>query len=130
MRLAALAPSRPGSDAAGVARLWSGPTVTFTPTEVHRADVIVDAVFGAGLARPVDGLVADTLKAARRLVAHFPIEVRFSAPDDIWLSPAYHSAVAFVGIIAYKPYGREPSYRDYFKRYEEVRRRECAESLS
>ncbi|MDR3531982.1 MAG: NAD(P)H-hydrate dehydratase, partial [Rhodopila sp.] len=34
-----------------------------------RADVVIDAVFGAGLTRPVTGLVADTLQAARRVVA-------------------------------------------------------------
>jgi hydroxyethylthiazole kinase-like uncharacterized protein yjeF len=69
VRLAALAPPREGSDAAGAARLWRSPIVPFTPEEVHRSDVVVDAVFGAGLTRPVDGLVAETLKAAKRVVA-------------------------------------------------------------
>ncbi|HET6308294.1 MAG TPA: NAD(P)H-hydrate dehydratase, partial [Rhodopila sp.] len=69
VRLAALAPPRPGSDAAGAASLWTGPTVPFTPGEAARADIVIDAVFGAGLARKVTGLVADTLKAARRIVA-------------------------------------------------------------
>jgi ADP-dependent NAD(P)H-hydrate dehydratase / NAD(P)H-hydrate epimerase len=69
VRLAALAPPRDGSDAAGAARLWHGPAVAFTPEEANRADVVVDAVFGAGLTRPVDGLAAETLKAARRIVA-------------------------------------------------------------
>jgi hydroxyethylthiazole kinase-like uncharacterized protein yjeF len=69
VRLAALAPPRPNSDAAGAARLWHGPSVPFTPEEVRRSDVVVDAVFGAGLTRPVDGLVAETLKAANRVVA-------------------------------------------------------------
>jgi hydroxyethylthiazole kinase-like uncharacterized protein yjeF len=69
VRLAALAPPRAGSDAAGAARLWSGPVVRFAPEEVDRSDVVVDAVFGAGLARPVDGLVAEALRAARRVVA-------------------------------------------------------------
>jgi hydroxyethylthiazole kinase-like uncharacterized protein yjeF len=69
VRLAALAPPRPGSDAAGAARLWHGPSVPFTPDEARRSDVVVDAVFGAGLTRPVDGLVAETLKAANRVVA-------------------------------------------------------------
>jgi ADP-dependent NAD(P)H-hydrate dehydratase / NAD(P)H-hydrate epimerase len=69
VRLAALAPPRPGSDAAGAARLWPGQTVPFTPDEARRSDVVVDAVFGAGLTRPVTGLVAETLKAARRIVA-------------------------------------------------------------
>jgi len=69
VRLAALAAPRSESDAEGAARLWHGPSVPFTPEEAARADVVVDAVFGAGLARPVDGLVADTLTAARRVVA-------------------------------------------------------------
>jgi ADP-dependent NAD(P)H-hydrate dehydratase / NAD(P)H-hydrate epimerase len=69
VRLAALAPPRPGSDAAWAAGLWSGPVVPFLPEEAARADVVVDAVFGAGLARAVTGLVADTLRAARRVVA-------------------------------------------------------------
>jgi hydroxyethylthiazole kinase-like uncharacterized protein yjeF len=69
VRLAALAPPRPGSDAAGAARNWTGPTVPFTPEEAARTDIVVDAVFGAGLARPVAPLVADTLQAARRIVA-------------------------------------------------------------
>jgi hydroxyethylthiazole kinase-like uncharacterized protein yjeF len=69
VRLAALAPPRQGSDAAGAARLWSGTMVPFSPEEAARADVVVDAVFGAGLTRPVSGLVADTLRAAKRVVA-------------------------------------------------------------
>jgi hydroxyethylthiazole kinase-like uncharacterized protein yjeF len=69
VRVAALAPPRTGSDAAGAARLWHSPTIPFTPEEAARADVVVDAVFGAGLTRPVSGLVAETLKAARRIVA-------------------------------------------------------------
>ncbi|HEY4044568.1 MAG TPA: NAD(P)H-hydrate dehydratase [Rhodopila sp.] len=69
VRLARLDPPRPGSDAAGAARLWQGPNVAFTPEEVRRSDLVVDAVFGAGLTRPVDGLAAETLKAASRIVA-------------------------------------------------------------
>jgi hydroxyethylthiazole kinase-like uncharacterized protein yjeF len=67
--LAALAPPRAGSDAAGAARLWRGPSAEFTPNEAARAALVIDAVFGAGLARPVDGLAAATLAAARRVVA-------------------------------------------------------------
>ena len=69
VRLAALAPPRAGSDAAGAAGRWLGPTVAFSPDEVRRSDVVVDAVFGAGLTRPLDNKVAETLKAAKRVVA-------------------------------------------------------------
>ncbi len=69
VRLAALAPPRPGTDAALAAAAWSGPAAAFTPAEAARADLVIDAVFGAGLSRDVDGVVADTLAAARRIVA-------------------------------------------------------------
>lgn len=67
--LAALAPPRAGSDAAGAAARWTGPSAPFTPEEAARADLVIDAVFGAGLARDVGGIVAETLRAARRIVA-------------------------------------------------------------
>jgi hydroxyethylthiazole kinase-like uncharacterized protein yjeF len=67
--LAGLAPPRAGSDAAGAAAQWDGPSAAFSPAEAARAELVIDAVFGAGLARDVDGMVADTLRAARRVVA-------------------------------------------------------------
>jgi len=42
-------------DAAQAARLWGRPIEPATPEAVARAGVIVDALFGAGLNRPVDG---------------------------------------------------------------------------
>lgn len=41
----------------------------FTPEEASRADLVIDAVFGAGLTRPVDGIVAATLAAAKQILA-------------------------------------------------------------
>ena len=67
--VAALAPPRAGSDAAAAASRWRGPSVPFTPMEARHAELVIDAVFGAGLARDVDGIVADVLRAARRVVA-------------------------------------------------------------
>jgi ADP-dependent NAD(P)H-hydrate dehydratase / NAD(P)H-hydrate epimerase len=67
--VAALGPPRAGSDAAWAAAGWHGPIAGFDATAVGRAALVIDAVFGAGLARDVDGGVADVLRAARRLVA-------------------------------------------------------------
>ena len=67
--LAALGPPRAGSDAAGAAGRWHGPSGAFSAAEARRADLVIDAVFGAGLARDVDGRPAETLAAARRIVA-------------------------------------------------------------
>jgi len=33
---------------------------------------------------------------------HFPVEIRFSASDDIWLSPSYGQKTTWIGIIQYK----------------------------
>lgn len=72
--VAALAEPREGSDAAGAARHWREtsfphPFADFSPTAAARADLVIDAVFGAGLARDVDGVVADVLRAAPRILA-------------------------------------------------------------
>ncbi len=67
--VAALAPPRPGSDAALAAARWRGPVVAFSPAAAARAELVIDAVFGAGLARPVEGLAADALRAARLVAA-------------------------------------------------------------
>jgi hydroxyethylthiazole kinase-like uncharacterized protein yjeF len=69
VRLAALAPPRAGSDAAGAAAGWRGPAAPFTPAEAARADLVIDAVFGAGLSRPLDAAVAATLAASRCILA-------------------------------------------------------------
>lgn len=61
--VAALAPPRPGSDAAAVAARWRGPMVAFSAAEAARAGLVVDAVFGAGLSKPVEGLVESVLGA-------------------------------------------------------------------
>jgi hydroxyethylthiazole kinase-like uncharacterized protein yjeF len=69
VRVAALAPPKPGTDAAWAASRWSGPTAPFKPEEAARAGLVIDAVFGAGLTRPVNGVAAETLYAAKRIVA-------------------------------------------------------------
>jgi hydroxyethylthiazole kinase-like uncharacterized protein yjeF len=42
-------------DAAAMAQRWTGAVLPATPLLVMQADVIVDALFGAGLSRPLDG---------------------------------------------------------------------------
>jgi hydroxyethylthiazole kinase-like uncharacterized protein yjeF len=66
---AALGPPREGSDAAGAARRWHGPHVDFNATEVARAELVIDALFGAGLARDLAPPVTDVLRAAHRVIA-------------------------------------------------------------
>lgn len=54
--------------------------------------------------------------------AHFPIEVRFVAADDAWLSPASGRASVFIGIIAYRPFGVDSAYAAYFAAFEGIMR--------
>ncbi|WP_439577891.1 NAD(P)H-hydrate dehydratase [Elioraea sp.] len=56
---------RLAGDAALAAARWHGPVETLAPAAVARAGLIVDAVFGAGLARPVEGAAAETFSACR-----------------------------------------------------------------
>ncbi|KAG8807645.1 D-arabinono-1,4-lactone oxidase [Serendipita sp. 399] len=51
---------------------------------------------------------------------NFPIELRFSAPDDIWLSPAFGRRTCWIGIIQFKPYGLPVRYQELFRRFEEI----------
>lgn len=60
---------RAGSVAAGAAARWRGLVVRADATRVRAADLVVDAVFGAGLSRDVAPDLAALLGAAKRLVA-------------------------------------------------------------
>ncbi len=52
-------------DAAQAARLWRGPIAPLLPAALDGARLVVDALFGAGLARPIAGDAAATLAAVR-----------------------------------------------------------------
>ncbi len=58
-----------GSDAALAASRWRGRRARFGARAAGRADLVIDAVFGAGLSRDIDGVTAETLRAAKRVVA-------------------------------------------------------------
>ncbi|KAF9048042.1 gulonolactone oxidase Lgo1 [Hymenopellis radicata] len=51
---------------------------------------------------------------------HFPIEIRFSAPDDIWLSPSRGQETCWIGIVQFKPYGLSVPYRKLFAGFEDI----------
>jgi hydroxyethylthiazole kinase-like uncharacterized protein yjeF len=53
-------------DAAEAARHWTGPTEPATPEALGASAVIVDALFGAGLDRPVDGAARAMIEAISR----------------------------------------------------------------
>jgi hydroxyethylthiazole kinase-like uncharacterized protein yjeF len=50
-------------DAAEVAQRWGEPVEPLTPATVQGADLIIDALFGAGLSRPLEGMAAEVVAA-------------------------------------------------------------------
>ena len=62
-----------GGDAAAAAKAWGGGVAAAKPEDLAGADVIIDALFGAGLDRPVGGLAQAMIEAvngrARPVVA-------------------------------------------------------------
>ncbi len=56
-------PTRIRGDAALAMKKWNGSIAPASPSGLERADVIIDAVFGAGLDRPVEGLARTMIEA-------------------------------------------------------------------
>jgi NAD(P)H-hydrate epimerase len=65
VRVASLVPlENLRGDAAHHAGLWRGPVEALTPAALDGAELVVDALFGAGLTRALEGTAAQTLAAA------------------------------------------------------------------
>src|SRR5262249_26189497 len=56
-------PNRLRGDAALAAQRWQGPTAAAAPAALMPADVVIDALFGAGLDRPVEGVARSMIEA-------------------------------------------------------------------
>jgi ADP-dependent NAD(P)H-hydrate dehydratase / NAD(P)H-hydrate epimerase len=56
-------PNRLKDDAALAAQRWQGPTAAAAPAALMPADIVIDAVFGAGLDRPVGGVARAMIEA-------------------------------------------------------------------
>ena len=54
-------------DAAAVADRWGADVETLTPATLDGADLIIDALFGAGLSRPLDGIAAEVVGRHQRI---------------------------------------------------------------
>ena len=54
-------PTRLPTDAAAMAKLWSEGRVKLSADLLAGCDVVVDALFGAGLARPIEGAFAELI---------------------------------------------------------------------
>jgi NAD(P)H-hydrate epimerase len=64
VRLALLGPVDKLEGDAGVnAARWNGAVLPMAPSLIEGADVVIDALFGAGLGRPLDGVAKETIEA-------------------------------------------------------------------
>lgn len=70
-------------DAAEAARRWAGPVLPAAPERLDGAHVVVDALFGAGLARPVDGLARLMIEATNAAAARGATVVAVDLPSGI-----------------------------------------------
>jgi hydroxyethylthiazole kinase-like uncharacterized protein yjeF len=86
-------------DARAMADLWEGQSAPATPTLVAEAPLIVDALFGAGLSRPLEGLAAELVAAmAGRIVVAIdvPSGVAGDSGAVLGLAPQAALTVTFV----------------------------------
>ena len=98
VRVAALAPPRPGSNAARAAACWHGPVHGFAEAQVARAGLVIDAVFGAGLSRAVDSVAAEVLDQAARcplLAVDIPSGVDGATGAILGMAPRAMRTVSF-----------------------------------
>ncbi|KAG8201926.1 hypothetical protein JTE90_027403 [Oedothorax gibbosus] len=54
------------------------------------------------------------------LYVHFPVEVRFSKADNIFLSPAFGRNTCYINVVMYRPYGKDVPYQEYFQAFERI----------
>jgi hydroxyethylthiazole kinase-like uncharacterized protein yjeF len=67
-------------DAAAAARAWDGVTVALGPAVLEGAGLVVDALFGAGLTRPIEGVARKAVEAVE--AARLPV-VAVDVPSGI-----------------------------------------------
>src|SRR5437762_11227675 len=67
-------------DAAAAAARWTGPAEPLGPAVIADAGLVIDALFGAGLARPIEGVAREVI--ARLDAAHLPV-VAVDVPSGV-----------------------------------------------
>ena len=68
-------PDRLKGDAALAAQRWQGPTTAAAPAALMPADVVIDALFGAGLDRPVEGVARAMIEAMSAVPCVYAVDL-------------------------------------------------------
>lgn len=87
-------------DAAVNADRWQGPLAPLSPDLVDDTDIVIDALFGAGLTRPLDGIVRETVdrvnvRAVSCLAVDVPSGVHGNSGAALGAAPASDLTVTF-----------------------------------
>lgn len=100
-------PARLGGDAATMAARWGGGIEPLGPEVVTGTGLVVDALFGAGLARPLDGIAAATVAAVND--AGMPV-VAVDLPSGISGDSGAVMGVAIRATLTVTFYRRKPGH--------------------
>nr|WP_315430649.1 NAD(P)H-hydrate dehydratase [uncultured Albidiferax sp.] len=91
-------------DAAHHAGLWRGAVEPLTPAALDGAELVVDAIFGAGLSRALEGVAAQTLaEAAARKMAVIAVDVPSGLMGDTGANVGAVPCVLTVTCLRKKP---------------------------
>jgi len=91
-------------EAAYHAALWRGPVEALTPAALDGAELVVDAIFGAGLSRALEGAAAQTLvAAAARRMTIIAVDVPSGLMGDTGANVGAMAAVLTVTCFRKKP---------------------------
>ena len=81
-------------DAAEAASRWTGPVDPMTTSVLKNAELVVDAIFGAGLSRPLEGAparIAAILKGSKLPVVAVDVPSGLDGDSGQPLGPAFHA---------------------------------------
>jgi len=96
--------AEPKGDAAAMSDLWKGTRVALEPEALDGAKLVVDALFGAGLSRPLEGAYAQIVEALNDLpVVAVDIPSGVSGDTGQSLGGVYVKAVLTVTFFRKKP---------------------------
>ncbi|RMF11481.1 MAG: NAD(P)H-hydrate dehydratase [Alphaproteobacteria bacterium] len=94
-------------DAAHMAGLWTGHVRPLDEAVVDDQDVIIDALFGAGLTRPIEGAVANVIARAN---AHPALRVAVDVPSGIDGDSGQVRGTAFEADVTVTFFRRKPGH--------------------
>jgi L-gulonolactone oxidase len=73
-------------------------------------------------------VIEEVIALCRRMpyAAHMPIEIRFAAGDEVWMSPCQGAPRCYIGAVSYRPFGKDLEHRRYFEHLEDLMLAACA----